>query len=299
MARGAVVVILSDGWDRGDPDVLAEQMAAAAPGRPPGGVGEPAEGVARATRRWPGAWPRRCRTSTSSSRATRSASLEELAEVIARVTATERPMKEVLDDIERWRAGGPAGRGGPGGRRRGLGPARPGRGDGRQRRRRGRGSVSGGCVEGAVVDRGARRCSPASGDRGVVTLRLHRRRGVRGRAHLRRHDPPLRRAARLVTRRRRDLRRAARRARAPSEPVALATRRSTGPNVGRQAARRARRPSRSARSATPTSTGSSPATRWASSRPGSTVDPPLRRARRGPRGRPCRCSSSRSRRRRG
>jgi uncharacterized protein with von Willebrand factor type A (vWA) domain len=27
MARGAVVVILSDGWDRGDPEVLAEQMA--------------------------------------------------------------------------------------------------------------------------------------------------------------------------------------------------------------------------------------------------------------------------------
>ena len=27
MARGAVVVIISDGWDRGEPDVLAEQMA--------------------------------------------------------------------------------------------------------------------------------------------------------------------------------------------------------------------------------------------------------------------------------
>jgi len=27
MARGAVVVVLSDGWDRGEPDVLAEQMA--------------------------------------------------------------------------------------------------------------------------------------------------------------------------------------------------------------------------------------------------------------------------------
>ena len=27
MARGAVVVILSDGWDRGDPALLAEQMA--------------------------------------------------------------------------------------------------------------------------------------------------------------------------------------------------------------------------------------------------------------------------------
>ena len=26
MARGAIVVILSDGWDRGDPDVLGEQM---------------------------------------------------------------------------------------------------------------------------------------------------------------------------------------------------------------------------------------------------------------------------------
>ena len=26
MARGAVVVILSDGWDRGDPDDLAEQL---------------------------------------------------------------------------------------------------------------------------------------------------------------------------------------------------------------------------------------------------------------------------------
>ncbi|MEQ9164374.1 MAG: VWA domain-containing protein, partial [Ilumatobacter fluminis] len=26
MARGAIVVVLSDGWDRGDPEVLAEQM---------------------------------------------------------------------------------------------------------------------------------------------------------------------------------------------------------------------------------------------------------------------------------
>jgi uncharacterized protein with von Willebrand factor type A (vWA) domain len=27
MARGAVVVIMSDGWDRGDPELMAEQMA--------------------------------------------------------------------------------------------------------------------------------------------------------------------------------------------------------------------------------------------------------------------------------
>ena len=45
--------------------------AAAAARRPPRGLGQPAEGHARATRRWPGAWRPRCRTSTTSSRATR------------------------------------------------------------------------------------------------------------------------------------------------------------------------------------------------------------------------------------
>ena len=54
MARGAVVVILSDGWDRGDPEVLAEQMARLAPGRVPDRVGEPAEGVARLRAARPG-----------------------------------------------------------------------------------------------------------------------------------------------------------------------------------------------------------------------------------------------------
>ena len=46
MARGAVVVILSDGWDRGDPDELAEQMQRLRPRRPPHRVGQPAEGHA-------------------------------------------------------------------------------------------------------------------------------------------------------------------------------------------------------------------------------------------------------------
>jgi uncharacterized protein with von Willebrand factor type A (vWA) domain len=27
MARGAVVVVISDGWDRGEPELLAEEMA--------------------------------------------------------------------------------------------------------------------------------------------------------------------------------------------------------------------------------------------------------------------------------
>ena len=39
LARGAVVVIFSDGWERGDPTLLAEQMAAAAAARPCGAVG--------------------------------------------------------------------------------------------------------------------------------------------------------------------------------------------------------------------------------------------------------------------
>ena len=69
LARGAVVVILSDGWDRGDPAELAEQMArlGASPTRSCGSTrSRPAPG----TPRWPAAWPPRCPTSTSSSRAT-------------------------------------------------------------------------------------------------------------------------------------------------------------------------------------------------------------------------------------
>ncbi len=44
MARGAVVVILSDGWDRGDPADLAEQMTRLSARRPPRRVGQPAQG---------------------------------------------------------------------------------------------------------------------------------------------------------------------------------------------------------------------------------------------------------------
>ena len=61
-------------------------------------------------------------------------------------------MREILDDIERWRAAGKPRRAGPGGRHRGLRPPRlrappwPSTTTARSR-----GSVSGGCVEGAVV----------------------------------------------------------------------------------------------------------------------------------------------------
>ena len=42
MARGAVVVVFSDGWERGDPVLLGEQVGAAAPDGAPAGVGQPA-----------------------------------------------------------------------------------------------------------------------------------------------------------------------------------------------------------------------------------------------------------------
>ena len=46
MSRGAVVVILSDGWERGDPTVIADQMARLSRRGLQGGVGQPTQGVA-------------------------------------------------------------------------------------------------------------------------------------------------------------------------------------------------------------------------------------------------------------
>ena len=47
LARNSIVVILSDGWDRGDPDELAEQMQRLQRVDPPAHLGQPAEGHAR------------------------------------------------------------------------------------------------------------------------------------------------------------------------------------------------------------------------------------------------------------
>ena len=71
MARGAIVVILSDGWDRGEPEELADADAAPPACRPPGRVGQPAQGHTRATRRWRGEWRRPCPMLTTSWKATR------------------------------------------------------------------------------------------------------------------------------------------------------------------------------------------------------------------------------------
>ena len=51
IGRGAFVVILSDGWDRGDPDELARRAGAAAPHRAPARLAQPARRPTRATSR--------------------------------------------------------------------------------------------------------------------------------------------------------------------------------------------------------------------------------------------------------
>jgi hypothetical protein len=54
--RGAVVVLCSDGLERGDPELLRAQMARLRPPGVPGGLGEPVEGIApvRAAGPWDG-----------------------------------------------------------------------------------------------------------------------------------------------------------------------------------------------------------------------------------------------------
>ena len=184
-------------------------------------------------------------------------------------------MRDLLDDLDRWRRQGVGVAIARVVDLDGSGPRLPGAAMAVNERGEVVGSVSGGCVEGAVVTEALEVLK--TGERKVV-VRLQRRRGVRGRADVRRHHPPVPGAPGLVSGALYDELAAAVRA---DRPVALATV-IAGPRAGRQAAGPAgRRPP--GRSATPTSTGWWPATPWASwrrARPRA----PLRRARRGPRG---------------
>ena len=165
MARGATVVILSDGWDRGEPAVMTEQMARlqrlaheiiwvnplkASPGYQP-----LAQGMAAAIpyvdrfieghcldslEVWQQCWPRRktCR------------------------------MKEILKDLDRWRKQGK-----PCAVARvvdleGSGPRDPGAAMAVSEDGEVVGSVSGGCVEGAVVVEALEVIE--TGDRRMVTF---------------------------------------------------------------------------------------------------------------------------------
>ena len=51
LARGAVVVVFSDGWERGDPTLLAEQLRAAAAGSPTASSGSTPTAARPATSR--------------------------------------------------------------------------------------------------------------------------------------------------------------------------------------------------------------------------------------------------------
>ena len=83
MARGAIVVILSDGWDRGEPEALAEQMARLAPGRVQDRVGQPAQGEPGLRAAGAGNGRGAARTLTCSWRATRWPRSNEVAAVIS------------------------------------------------------------------------------------------------------------------------------------------------------------------------------------------------------------------------
>ena len=64
MARGAVIVILSDGWERGDPTLVGREMARLAGSRT-GSCGSTRAPRRAASRRVPAAWSLRCRTCDS------------------------------------------------------------------------------------------------------------------------------------------------------------------------------------------------------------------------------------------
>ena len=133
------------------------------------------------------------------------------------------------------------------------------------------GSVSGGCVEGAVYELG--QAVVGSGDPGAPAVRRQRRRRVRGRADLRRHPRRVRREGRPadLPRARRDRRR--RRGRPPGGGGDRHG--APRPGLGRAAARRAPRgggepPVLGARSAAPAPTPRSPTTPAGCSPPGHT-----------------------------
>ena len=106
-------------------------------------------------------------------------------------------MKEVLDDIDRWHAEG---------KRmavarvvgvEGSGPRLPGATMVVSETGEVAGSVSGGCVEGAVVTEALE--GPRRGRAPAHDVRLFRRRGVRGGTDLRGHHPVVHRSPGLVT----------------------------------------------------------------------------------------------------
>ena len=98
MARGAVVVVFSDGWERGDPALLGRADGAAAPDRAPRRVGEPAPRQGR-LRAGPAG---RARGAAALRRLRR----RPLAGDVRRAGRRWSPVRDVLPELmEWWRAG--------------------------------------------------------------------------------------------------------------------------------------------------------------------------------------------------
>ena len=107
-------------------------------------------------------------------------------------------MRELLDDIDRWRAAGKRWPSPASSTSRARARASPGAAMAVNEDGEVAGSVSGGCVEGAVVSE-ALAILHGDGRAADRHVRLQRRRGVRRRPDVRRHDPPVHRTARLVS----------------------------------------------------------------------------------------------------
>ena len=183
MARGAVVVVFSDGWERGDPALLAEQVQRLRAAGAPADVGQPAPRQGRLPAGRRAASSRCCPRSTSCSPGTRWRR--------SRSCWRWSPVRDVLTDLLQWwhdgRAGGGRHGGGylasaprPAGAAMLVGPDGTAVGSVSRRLCRGRGLRAGA---------GGRRRRHA----GAAAVRGQRRRRVRGRADLRRRPRRVRR----------------------------------------------------------------------------------------------------------
>ena len=151
LGRGAVVVILSDGWDRGEPEVLADEMARLRRSSHRVVWLNPLKAAGRTTSRWRAGWPRPCPTPIISWPGTRWHRWRSWPRSGRGETRDEgrSARRRRLDRARRQ------GRDRDGGRQRGqaLGAAAARREDGDQlETARCSGAVSGGCVEGAVIE---------------------------------------------------------------------------------------------------------------------------------------------------
>jgi uncharacterized protein with von Willebrand factor type A (vWA) domain len=91
--NGPVVLIVSDGWDRGDPALLKQELARRPPQLPAADLAQPAARFRISTSRSHGACRRRCGTWTTSFRRTISSVLEQLANHLRALPARDTPRR--------------------------------------------------------------------------------------------------------------------------------------------------------------------------------------------------------------